>query len=510
MTTVVSIAGPAVRDLLAGWLPGQRWWPAKGRTVSLEPVGRLRLPPTGVGSGGVGSGGVGSGSVVEVETLFLATGAAGQVVQVPLTSRPSPEPELDSALIGCLDDPHEGSRWVYDGTHDPAFVSALARLLTDELYVRWNRVSARGVLHPAATGVAHDRRSRVLRGEQSNTSIIIDGGTPGEDGGDGGNEGNGGDGPVIVKLFRVLRPGENPDVTVTTALASGGCERVPRPVGWVEGTWPDPTGSGTHRGHLAYACEFLPGSEDGWRSACRAVAAGVSFAAEAAQIGAATAEVHATLAAVLPTAPTSRARLRALADQLSGRLRWAVSTTPKLTELQPAAEALFARVRRLDADPTRTPLWQRIHGDYHLGQVLHSPMRGWILIDFEGEPLMPVAERSRPELALRDVAGMLRSFDYAAQHETDDLPAMDPTVAAGREWARESRAAFLAAYRAHAAGDRGAPGSRAPAPEWEDVLLRAFEVDKALYEVVYETWNRPHWVARPLDALRRLLAESAA
>jgi len=99
---------------------------------------------------------------------------------------------------------------------------------------------------------------------------------------------------------------------------------------------------------------------------------------------------------------------------------------------------------------------------------------------------------------------MLRSFDYAAQHATDDLPPGDPSVAAAREWARECRAEFLRAYRAvaHAHG--------APSDEWEEVLLRAFEVDKALYEVVYETWNRPHWVARPLDALRRLLTEPLA
>ncbi|HEU4426707.1 MAG TPA: hypothetical protein VFR67_29590 [Pilimelia sp.] len=477
----LSLAGPAVRELLAGWLPGQRWWPAKGRAVALEPVGRLPLPPAE------------AEAEVEIEVLFLATGAPpGQVVQVPLTSRPAPQPELAGALVGRLGDAPDGVRWIYDGAHDPTFVAAWVRLLAEQQEIRWNRVMARGVRrregHGAAAGAAGaaGRPSRVLQGEQSNTSIILD-----TDGGDA----------VIVKLFRVLRPGENPDVAVTVALAAGGCDRVPRPLGWVEGGWPDPAGDTVLRGHLAYACEFLTGSEDGWRVASRAVATGASFAAEAAGIGTATAEVHATLAAVLPTVPTSRTRLRTLADQLSGRLRWAVSTTPKLTELQPAAEALFARVRHLPADPARTPVWQRIHGDYHLGQVLHSPVRGWVLIDFEGEPLTPLAERSRPELALRDVAGMLRSFDYAAQHQTDDLPRGDPAVAAAREWARECRTEFLRAYRAvaHAAGG--------PPEQWENVLLRAFEVDKALYEVVYETWNRPHWVARPLEALRRLLAD---
>jgi maltokinase len=110
-----------------------------------------------------------------------------------------------------------------------------------------------------------------------------------------------------------------------------------------------------------------------------------------------------------------------------------------------------------------------------------------------------LAERTRPDLALRDVAGMLRSFDYAARYETYRLPVAHPAITAADEWAQECRAAFLRAYRAAA---------RSPDPghdRWERLLLRALEVDKALYEVVYETWNRPDWVGIPLGGLRRLL-----
>jgi trehalose synthase-fused probable maltokinase len=473
---VVSLDSSDVRDLLAKWLPAQRWWPAKGHSVTLAPVGHLRLASPD--------------PAVDVLTLFLtltdtAGTHTGDVIQVPLTRRRTPAPDLEAALVGQLD----GSGWVYDGTHDPAFVAAWVDLIAAEGEVPGTaeqpHTSARGVRPSGGLGVSPDRPSRVLRGEQSNTSIIIDG-TDGTDG-------------VIVKLFRVLRPGANPDVEVTTALAAGGCLRVPRPVGWVEGSWRDAHGAETLHGHLAYACEFLEGSEDAYRSASRAVAAGASFASEAAELGAATAEVHATLAVVLPSEPASPARLAALADHFHNRLRWAISAAPQIDQQRGAAEALIEQVRRLEVDPVTAPVWQRIHGDYHLGQVLHSPSRGWVLFDFEGEPLTPLAERSRPDLALRDVAGMLRSFDYAAQHETYQLPAGDPASIAAQRWFEQCRVAFLRAYR------EVAHGPDVAVSDWEPVLLRAFEVDKALYEVVYETRNRPDWVQRPMQGLSRLL-----
>jgi len=415
----------------------------------------------------------------------ITGGSARQVVQVPLTFRNSRGAGLDHALLGRVDD-GGGHRWVYDGTHDPAFVSAWLRLLLgNKVTIGDGGSSARGVRHTGDHGVSRDGPSRVLRGEQSNTSIIVDG--------------TNGAGSIIIKLFRVLQAGENPDAVVATALASTGCQRIPRRVGWVEGSWPDPEGSHVVHGHLAYACEFIEGSQDAWRSARRAAATGTSFAAEAAALGTTTAEVHAALAAALPSVPASPSDLRALADSLDARLRLAAAVAPTIGDLRRMVEALFHELRTLAPHPAAAPVLQRIHGDYHLGQVLHSPSRGWVLFDFEGEPLRPLAERSRPDLALRDVAGMLRSFDYAAHYETHALPAGDRAVSVADEWARECRAAFLGAYR-DAAG-----ATDAAHDEWEHLLLRTFEVDKALYEVVYETWNRPDWVGIPLHALRRLL-----
>jgi predicted trehalose synthase len=109
--------------------------------------------------------------------------------------------------------------------------------------------------------------------------------------------------------------------------------------------------------------------------------------------------------------------------------------------------------------------------------------------------LRPLAERLEPDLALRDVAGMLRSFDYAARHATVGLPPEDPRVGAATAWAEGCRGAFLDGYGAVAGHD----------PREDDALLRALELDKALYEVVYETRNRPGWVAVPMHALNRLL-----
>jgi predicted trehalose synthase len=183
--------------------------------------------------------------------------------------------------------------------------------------------------------------------------------------------------------------------------------------------------------------------------------------------------------------------LGALADGLLARVDWAVDA---VADLRPFTEAARARV---DAVRTvrGTPDLQQVHGDYHLGQVLHAGRRGWIVLDFEGEPLRPLSERVAPDLALRDVAGMLRSFDYAARHATLGSEGGEQ-VAVAQAWATECRDAFLDGYGAAMGRD----------PRADELLLGALELDKALYEVVYETRNRPEWAVIPLAAVRRLLA----
>jgi maltokinase len=128
---------------------------------------------------------------------------------------------------------------------------------------------------------------------------------------------------------------------------------------------------------------------------------------------------------------------------------------------------------------------QRVHGDFHLGQTLHTPS-GWKIIDFEGEPAKTMAERRAPDSVWRDVAGMLRSFDYAAA----SVPGRQSAT-----WATQCRTAFLNGYV-----DKKLDGTQAS-------VLRAYEADKAIYEVVYEMRNRPDWIDIPLRAVAELAAD---
>jgi trehalose synthase-fused probable maltokinase len=495
-------------ELIGTWLPRQRWFAAKGGDEpALASAGELRLHrPTRSDDGRFTDGRSDDGAEpadraepdVDI-TVHFVTAAVGDVratYQVPLTYHRRPVPELEHALVGVLVESGTGGvggggrQWVYDGPHDPAFVRAWLALVV----TRAQALSDDGPAGGRAIGVIQpdtpipdaplpgpDRPARVLSGEQSNTSVIV--------GGDSDPD------PVIVKVFRVLQSGANPDVAVTSTLTSVGCPNVPRLTGWVEGEWLDPHGGHAY-GHLASVSEFLPGSDDAWRLACVAVETGQPFVEQARKIGEATAAVHKALARALPTSAGDESTLGDLADHLQQRLSWALEAVPALQPYAAAARAAVDAVRHLD----RVPRLQRIHGDLHLGQVLDAGPRGWVLLDFEGEPLRPLADRNRQDLALRDVAGMLRSFDYAARHAVLELPDGDPRLGRVDAWAAEAAEAFLAAYATAGGQD----------PREDAELLRALELDKALYEAVYETRNRPAWVQIPFCAITRLLSPAPA
>jgi predicted trehalose synthase len=319
-----------------------------------------------------------------------------------------------------------------------------------------------------ATLLSRDRVERRLRVEQSNTSVVI-----GE--------------RLILKLYRLLEPGENPEVEIGTFLTDAGFADSPALAGTI-----------TYRPHDGEPCaaamltELVPAHGDAWALMGAALRsdppAGIGHAAK---IGRLTGDLHQALRSrpdrvdfpARAASVSETATWRASAEQ---QLAGAVSAVSGEDHDRLVAMAPAVRARLADAFGSAsgsTPV-SRIHGDYHLGQLLARTDGGFSVIDFEGEPARPLAERRLAGSPLRDVAGMMRSFDYAArtaQVETD----LDAD-----EWLGRARAAFLEAYGGIGQG--------------EGALLRAFELEKACYEVRYEASNRPDWLWLPLAAVERL------
>ncbi|MET0736261.1 MAG: aminoglycoside phosphotransferase [Microbacterium sp.] len=451
---------------LAAWMPRQRWYAAKGRLPSLRLVAwwDLESPP-------------GSGDA-RIRTFLVADEGALPVVmyQIPVVARATAT--VDAIPDHIIGSPEPGTTFI-DGPFDPAYAEALLRLVTQGGGGLGPRMTASGIPNPPAV-TAEARHASVLTGEQSNTSLIY--------------RSDGGATPIICKVYRQLHPGLSPDIELATALADAGSAHVPRAIGSVEATWPDlATAQGTVSGSLAFAQEFLPDVQDAWRVALRAAAQGDDFREGAHALGSATADVHLALARLFPTLETDADSRAATAETWRRRLSIAIAEVPAIAERRVAIEAVYER-----AVAVPWPRAQRIHGDFHLGQVLYVAGRGWVLLDFEGEPLRPMAERTRPDLALRDVAGMLRSFDYVAGSIRLDDPARSPEAI--RDWALAARAAFLEGYAETSGTDLDA----------QIPLLAALELDKAVYEAIYEARNRPTWVTIPLRAIARLVERPAS
>lgn len=440
--------------LLAAWMVAQRWYSNKGSLPVLEQIGSWELPTAEPN--------------VRIVTHLVIDHSVGKPVlyQVPITYR--------GQQLGTIQPIGESQgEYLYDAPHDPAYTAALLSLVTAEQEIDGDRTWVHGHLDRILQVPDVHLDSRVLTGEQSNTSIIYE-------------SADGTGLSVIFKVFRALHDGENPDVELQTALAAAGSQAVPRPLGHVLAQWNDRgRKSGRALGHLGFAQEFLPGAEDAWRVATAAAGRGTSFASEAHALGVATARVHATLASTLQSRKTRKTDISEIVATMHGRLANAIAEVPALQQWEPAIIKTFDA-----AASAHWPARQRIHGDLHLGQVLAVPGRGWVLVDFEGEPLRPMHERSKLDNPMRDIAGMLRSFDYAA----GSLAATETDAAELARWVAAARSAFEEGY------------SSASGSSLEDrrALIDAFELDKALYEVVYEARNRPDWLHIPVAAIERL------
>ncbi|MFE1231171.1 maltokinase [Streptomyces sp. NPDC058745] len=430
---------PSLAPLLHEWLPRQRWFAGKGRRVTgftLEAATEL-LPLDGAGPGLLHL-------LVRVEQPGRPAGQPADCYQLLLGVRTQLPPRLAPALIGRIRQGPLAGRAVYEGLRDPR--------LAGLLYERLRTPGRIGPLRFCGTAaLPASPAPRVLDAEQSNSSLVY---------GDS----------YILKIFRRVSPGANPDLELPLALARAGCERVPEPVAWFE------SGAST----LGVLQPYLRDSRDGWRLALDALAEEREFTKEAHALGRATAEVHLALATALPTERLRRTETEHLAREMDQRLASAAQAVPALLPYVPGLRAVFAAA----GGTVGAGQLQRIHGDLHLGQTLRSADGGWAVIDFEGEPAKPLTERCRPQPTVRDVAGMLRSFDYAARTHR-------PWNA---DWAARCRDAYCAGYAAASGTD----------PRSDPALLRAYETDKAVYEVLYEARNRPDWLPVPMAAIHRL------
>ncbi|MFG2481122.1 maltokinase [Streptomyces fagopyri] len=455
--------------LLREWLPRQRWFAGKGRPVTgFSLVTANELLPT---SGQLGLLHLLVRAHQPATPAQGATAQQGDCYQLLIGVREALPPWLAPALIGHVEEGPLAGRTVYEALHDPRPADVLLEALRTRARIgelrfeRDQRQQIRGGLAP-----------RLVTSEQSNSSLVY------------------GD-TFILKLLRRIVPGVNPDLELPRMLARESCPRVPAPAAWMTadlGNAQHPAGGETYV--LGVLQPFVRGATDGWELALHGLAKGEDFGGEARALGRATAEVHTALARALPTTTLGHVQMELLVEGMTERLAAAAQAVPALRPYAPGLRTAFEALADLAAEG-QTWTAQRVHGDLHLGQCLRSPTGDWTLIDFEGEPSKPLAERRMPQPPLRDVAGMLRSFDYAARSNPGS-PAAAPAPSVPDTWADTCRAAYCAGYAEAAGRD----------PRTDPVLLRAYETDKAIYEVVYEARHRPDWLPVPLAAVGRLAA----
>jgi maltokinase len=438
-------------EQVLGYITSARWFAGKGRRAEL--AGLTPLPWL------TGTGEWPAVRFEVAEIRYPESTTSTELYQLAMSYRQAPEPGLEQAEIGSFELDDAGPVVAYDATRDPQ----ACRLVMDRLLGEGTATtgdSRVGFHLVSGDALSVDLEPHVFTGQQSNTSVMY------------------GD-VAMLKLFRRLEIGHNLDIEVHESLSRSGVGDVARLYGYVDASW---TGSNSRAGaplvaDLAMVVEKLADAEDGWELALTALREGRDFSDRARDLGRALAEIHEALRAEFPTAEVSGARTAAV---MQDRLAVAAEVAPELTPLTDGLHDCF------DALSQTRLATQRVHGDFHLGQTLYTP-GGWKIIDFEGEPVKSLAERAEPDSVWRDIAGMLRSFDYAAA----SVPGED-----SRAWADACRAAFLSGY---AGGDLGADDA---------AVLRAYEADKAVYEVVYETRNRPDWVGIPLAAVSAIASST--
>jgi len=402
-------------------------------------------------------------------------------------SRLREDPRLELMLVEIRFDTgtHEtyqllGDDGGLDALGDPRQVRELVHL------VRTNskRPAGDGIVEFASTegftGAGHElREARPVLAEQSNTSIVFDE-------------------ALIMKVFRRLEAGINPELELLRFLTEHEFENIARLAGWYAygGRQMDAT--------LGILQEFVTGGQDGWERALESMAdAPERFLDSLHGLGEVTGRMHSVLGsdandpAFSPVA-TSAESLGLLTATVDEEIESIFMDLPdhnlELEPIRGRGEEVRERLRLL-TNLGGTGRVIRHHGDFHLGQTLWAD-GDWVILDFEGEPARSLPERRRKRSPLRDVAGMVRSFAYAAS-AAKLLRGIDPPVA----WEERARAEFLEGYR------QTIDQNLVPSGAAMDKLLRVFELEKAVYELRYELNNRPDWVKIPVAGIVRMLEE---
>jgi trehalose synthase-fused probable maltokinase len=442
------------------WIVAQRWFGSKAREVAHIDVAEC-IPLR-----------------EEVPQLALALVEARfgegthETYQVPLGLRPADE-GWSERVIG------EADGWtIYDALADPAAGRELLHRMRsgavetiEEGTLRFCWAASAGAEQGGTVDV------RPVGVEQSNSSIVF------------GDE-------LILKAFRRVEPGVNPELELLRFLSERGFPNIAALAGWYEfeGRFIDAT--------LGILQEYLAGARDGWELTLEELASDPDgLLGRLRALGEVTGELHTALGSdstnpdFAPDEPSQEALslLTADVDEQIERIFIDLPETEALAPIAGRGQDVREKLQALSHIGAGGRVI-RTHGDYHLGQTMLSD-RGWVILDFEGEPARPLPERRLKRSPLRDVAGMLRSFSYAAAGgrllRGVDVP---------DSWEDGARAVFLEGYF-----DRAEPSLLPPGEGPTNQLLAVFELEKAVYELRYELNNRPDWVGIPVAGILRLL-----
>ncbi len=464
MTDPVQIPSAEIRECmdeesLREWIQGQRWYASKSRSVAgIEIVEGVTLH--------------------EHPTLFLslvqtrfATGTH-ELYQLPLLLAAGDEPAAARDAVA-----HTDGWKAYDALEAPAQLLELMRRIDagDEIDTGEGRFGFYRVNGLAP--MPDHAQARLMGVEQSNSSVVFDE-------------------RLVLKIFRKLEPGINPELEMVRFLSAWGFPNIAPLHGWYE------YDGAALAATLGVAQQFFPDALGGWELALDKIGSDPEwFLDQLGSLGEVTAHMHTVLAsdasdpAFAPEEPSAEA-LSLLTATVDEDIERIFLRMPDNEDLAPIA-GRGQDVRERLASRSQLGVGGRVirtHGDYHLGQTLHTP-GGWVIIDFEGEPARPLYERRSKRSPLRDIASMLRSFAYVTS-----AVKIQRGQAAPEDFEQQARERFLSHYLATVDPTLLPAGEAAI-----NNLLSVFELEKAIYELKYELDNRPDWVQIPVAGIRRLL-----